>query len=46
MSHVQVSFEEPEYAANADGISTLRILEAVRLLGLTKKTKIYQASTS
>ena len=46
MSHVHVSFEEPEYTANADGIGTLRILEAVRLLGLTKKTKIYQASTS
>lgn len=46
MSHVQVSFETPEYTANADGIGTLRILEAVRLLGLTKKTKIYQASTS
>jgi len=46
MSHVQVSFEEPEYTANADGIGTLRILEAVRLLGLIKKTKIYQASTS
>jgi GDPmannose 4,6-dehydratase len=46
MSHVQVSFEEPEYTANADGIGTLRILEAVRLLGLVKKTKIYQASTS
>jgi GDPmannose 4,6-dehydratase len=46
MSHVQVSFEMPEYAADADGIGTLRILEAVRLLGLTKKTKIYQASTS
>src|SRR3954466_776013 len=46
MSHVQVSFEEPEYTANADGIGTLRILEAIRLLGLTKKTKIYQASTS
>lgn len=46
MSHVQVSFEEPEYTANADGIGTLRILEAVRLLGLTQKTKIYQASTS
>jgi GDPmannose 4,6-dehydratase len=45
MSHVQVSFETPEYTANADGIGTLRILEAVRLLGL-KKTKIYQASTS
>ena len=46
MSHVQVSFETPEYTANADGIGALRILEAVRLLGLTKKTKIYQASTS
>ena len=46
MSHVQVSFETPEYTANADGIGTLRILEAVRLLGLIKKTKIYQASTS
>jgi GDPmannose 4,6-dehydratase len=46
MSHVAVSFETPEYTANADGIGTLRILEAVRLLGLTKKTKIYQASTS
>jgi GDPmannose 4,6-dehydratase len=46
MSHVHVSFEIPEYTANADGIGTLRILEAVRLLGLTKKTKIYQASTS
>ena len=46
MSHVAVSFEEPEYTANADGLGTLRILEAVRLLGLTKKTKIYQASTS
>ena len=46
MSHVHVSFEEPEYTANADGIGTLRILEAVRLLGLTKKTKVYQASTS
>lgn len=46
MSHVQVSFEMPEYTANADGIGTLRILEAVRLLGLAKKTKIYQASTS
>ena len=45
-SHVAVSFEEPEYTANADGIGTLRILEAVRLLGLTQKTKIYQASTS
>ncbi len=46
MSHVHVSFETPEYTANADGIGTLRILEAVRLLGLAKKTKIYQASTS
>ncbi|WP_247237839.1 GDP-mannose 4,6-dehydratase [Telluribacter sp. SYSU D00476] len=46
MSHVKVSFDEPEYTANADGIGTLRILEAVRLLGLTKKTRIYQASTS
>ncbi len=46
MSHVHVSFETPEYTANADGIGTLRILEAVRLLGLTEKTKIYQASTS
>jgi GDPmannose 4,6-dehydratase len=46
MSHVHVSFETPEYTANADGIGTLRILEAVRLLGLVKKTKIYQASTS
>jgi GDPmannose 4,6-dehydratase len=46
MSHVHVSFELPEYTANADGIGTLRILEAVRLLGLTQKTKIYQASTS
>ncbi|SDM17772.1 GDP-mannose 4,6-dehydratase [Pedobacter antarcticus] len=46
MSHVQVSFEMPEYTANADGIGTLRLLEAVRILGLEKKTKIYQASTS
>jgi GDPmannose 4,6-dehydratase len=46
MSHVQVSFETPEYTANADGIGTLRILEAVRILGLTKKTRIYQASSS
>lgn len=46
MSHVHVSFETPEYTANADGIGTLRILEAVRLLGLISKTKIYQASTS
>ena len=46
MSHVHVSFETPEYTANADGIGTLRILEAVRLLGMTKKARIYQASTS
>ncbi len=46
MSHVKVSFDTPEYTANADGIGTLRILEAVRLLDLTKKTKVYQASTS
>ena len=46
MSHVQVSFEMPEYTANADGIGTLRLLEAVRILGLEKKTRIYQASTS
>lgn len=46
MSHVKVSFETPEYTANADGTGTLRILEAVRLLGMTKKTRIYQASTS
>ncbi len=45
-SHVKVSFETPEYTGNADGLGMLRILEAVRLLGLTKKTKIYQASTS
>ena len=46
MSHVKVSFDSPEYAADTDGIGTLRILEAVRLLGLTHKTRIYQASTS
>ncbi|WP_316802146.1 GDP-mannose 4,6-dehydratase [Pedobacter nototheniae] len=46
MSHVHVSFEMPEYTANADGIGTLRLLEAIRILGLTEKTKIYQASTS
>jgi GDPmannose 4,6-dehydratase len=46
MSHVKVSFDTPEYTANADGIGTLRLLEAVRLLGLQSKTKIYQASTS
>ena len=46
MSHAHVSFEIPEYVANTDGIGTLRILEAIGLLGLTEKTKIYQASTS
>lgn len=46
MSHVKVSFDTPEYTANADGIGTLRLLEAIRILGLTHKTKIYQASTS
>lgn len=46
MSHVHVSFETPEYTANADGVGALRILEAIRLLGLTHKTKFYQASTS
>ena len=46
MSHVKVSFDTPEYTANADGIGTLRILEAIRILGLEKKTKFYQASTS
>lgn len=46
MSHVKVSFETPEYTGNVDGLGTLRILEAVRLLGLTEKTRIYQASTS
>lgn len=46
MSHVRVSFEMPEYVADTDGIGTLRILEAIRLLGLEKKTRIYQASTS
>jgi GDPmannose 4,6-dehydratase len=45
-SHVQVSFEEPEYTANADALGALRILEAIRILGLEKKTKFYQASTS
>jgi GDPmannose 4,6-dehydratase len=44
MSHVHVSFETPEYVANADGTGTLRILEAVKLLGLTNKTKIYQVN--
>ncbi|MGB0523128.1 MAG: GDP-mannose 4,6-dehydratase [Flammeovirgaceae bacterium] len=46
MSHVKVSFDTPEYTANVDGIGTLRLLEAVRLLGLTEKTRLYQASTS
>ncbi len=46
MSHVKVSFETPEYTANVDGLGTLRVLEAVRLLGMTEKVKIYQASTS
>src|SRR5690606_6445970 len=46
MSHVKVSFDTPEYTANADGLGTLRILEAVRILGMEKTTKIYQASTS
>ena len=46
MSHVHVSFEEPEYVANTDALGTLRLLEAIRILGLEKKTKIYQASTS
>src|ERR1700727_3666510 len=45
-SHVQVSFETPEYTANADAIGTLRLLEAIRLLGLGSKTRFYQASTS
>ena len=45
-SHVQVSFETPEYTANADGLGTLRLLEAIRILGLVKKTRFYQASTS
>jgi GDPmannose 4,6-dehydratase len=45
-SHVQVSFEQPEYTANADGLGVLRMLEAIRILGLEKKTKFYQASTS
>lgn len=46
MSHVKVSFDTPEYTANTDGLGTLRLLEAVRLLGLSRKTRIYQASTS
>ena len=45
-SHVQVSFDVPEYSGDVDALGVLRILEAVRILGLTKKTKIYQASTS
>src|SRR6187551_1956803 len=45
-SHVAVSFEEPEYTANADAVGTLRLLEAIRILGLEKKTRFYQASTS
>src|SRR6516162_3886173 len=45
-SHVAVSFEEPEYTANADGLGTLRLLEAIRILGMEKKTRFYQASTS
>jgi GDPmannose 4,6-dehydratase len=45
-SHVQVSFEEPEYTANVDGLGTLRLLEAIRILGLETKTRFYQASTS
>src|SRR6201986_1432623 len=46
MSHVKVSFDTPEYTANADGLGTLRLLEALRILGMEKKTRIYQASTS
>ena len=46
MSHVKVSFEIPEYTANVDALGTLRILEAVRLMGMEKKVRIYQASTS
>ncbi len=46
MSHVKVSFDTPEYTANADGIGTLRLLEAIRILDMEKKTRIYQASTS
>ena len=45
-SHVQVSFETPEYTANSDALGTLRLLEAIRILGLTEKTRFYQASTS
>src|SRR5436190_9448322 len=46
MSHVAVSFEEPEYTANADGLGPLRLLEAIRILGMNHKTRFYQASTS
>src|SRR3970040_925619 len=46
MSHVHVSFEEPEYVANTDSVGTLRLLEAIRILGMENKTRIYQASTS
>ena len=46
MSHVKVSFDSPEYTADVDGLGTLRLLEAIRILGLTEKTRIYQASTS
>src|SRR5450830_1998315 len=46
MSHVAVSFESPEYAADIDGVGSLRLLEAIRILGMTKKTRFYQASTS
>ena len=46
MSHVKVSFDTPEYVANVDGLGALRLLEAIRILGLTEKTRIYQASTS
>ena len=45
-SHVQVSFETPEYTANSDGLGTLRVLEAIRILNLTRTTRFYQASTS
>jgi GDPmannose 4,6-dehydratase len=45
-SYVAVSFESPEYTANADGIGVLRLLEAIRILGMEKKTRFYQASTS
>src|SRR5690349_24390609 len=46
MSHVKVSFDEPEYTANADGLGTLRLLEAIRILGMASRTRFYQASTS